>query len=352
MISLIPDYRLPKNIIREEVDSVKNLGVEIKLNHTVDDAVGLLDRGYDAVFIATGAHKSRKLGIRGEDLTGVYDAIEFLRNEQIRTEGTVVVIGGGNSAIDSARVALRRGACEVRVLYRRNRDEMPAIPEEIEAAEAEGIRLDCLVLPIEILSKAGSVTSLKCVRMELKGFDRDGRRTPKPIEGSDHLVQADAVVVAIGQRPDPPVSGDSRKLITEKEAISVNPRTLQTHIPAVFAGGDAVGGEGTVIEAIAAGQRAALSIRQYFEGTEMGSSLEREIEKTVDVPLPDEEKEIKQKPRVAPRLLELKRRISSLDECVASYSKEEAVEEASRCLRCDIRETKQMAVIAEARNKQ
>jgi NADH-quinone oxidoreductase subunit F len=351
MMCLIPEYRLPKNIIREEIGAVERLGVDIRLNNRVDDAARLLKEEYEAVFIATGAHKARKMGIPGEDLIGVVDAIEFLCSEKTRINGNVVVVGGGNSAIDSARVALRRGAHEVHILYRRERRDMPAIPEEVESAEDEGIHIHCLSLPTKILGEKGRVEAVECVRMKLKEFDRSGRRVPYTMEGSEHTIRADAVVVAIGQRPDPPIAEGSKITLTERRSIVVNPRTFETSLEAVLAGGDVLGGEGTVIEAISAGQKAAFSIKRYLEGKEIVPGLEREDEEAFDIPLPEEEKEIKRSPRILPKLLDLKRRISSFDESVVGYSPEEAVEEASRCLRCDVKERKKVAAIATARDR-
>jgi NADH-quinone oxidoreductase subunit F len=351
MISLIPEYRLPKKVIREEIRAVERLGVDIKLNSRVDDAAELLKKGYEAVFIATGAYEGLKMGIPGEDLTGVFDAIEFLKSEEAAIKGKVIVVGGGNSAIDSARVALRRGAEEVHLLYRRERRDMPAIPEEIEAAEDEGIHIHCLSLPTKILGKKGRVAGVQCIRMELKEFDKSGRRVPHPMEGSEHIIQADAVVVAIGQRPAPPIT-DTQIALTQRRTIVADSRTLQTGMKGVFAGGDAVGGEGTVIEAISQGQKAAFSIKRYLEGNTIAPRIEkREDEETFDLPLPEEEKEIKRTPRTPPKLIELKRRISSFDECVAGYDPEQAVEEARRCLRCDVKEEKQVVVTTKVRSR-
>ncbi len=291
------------------------------------------------------------MGILGEDLVGVSDAIEFLMAEKTKIKGKVVVVGGGNSAIDSARVALRRGAQEVHILYRRDREDMPAIPHEVEAAEDEGIYIHCLSLPTKILGENGRVVGVECAHMELKEFDRGGRRVPHLMEGSEHVMQADAVVVAIGQRPDPPIALDDQITLTQRHSIAVNSRTFQTSLEGVFAGGDVVGGEGTVIEAVSVGQKAAFSITRYLDGKTIVPRMRREDEDTFDIPLPEEEREIKQKPRILSRLLDLKHRISSFDECVAGYTPEEAVMEASRCLRCDFKEQKQAIAVAETRDR-
>jgi len=349
MLAVIPEYRLPKNIIREEIGAIERLGVDIKLNSRIDDAAGLLKQEYQAVFIATGAHKGEKMGIPGEDLVGVFDAIEFLKVEtgkRIKVDGKVIVIGGGNSAIDSARVALRKGAHEVHILYRRERKDMPAIPEEVEAAEVEGIPIHCLTIPTRILGEKGRVVGVECVRMEPKEFDKSGRRVPHPIQGSEYTMQADVVIVAIGQRPDPPIAEHSPVALTAKRSIAINPRTFLTSSEGVFAGGDVVNGGGTVIEAVAAGQKAASSIKRYLEGKELVPQMEREEEEVYELPILEEEKEIKQNPRIMPKRLDLKRRVSSFDEAVLGYSPEEAVEEAGRCLRCDVKGKQEVTVVA------
>jgi hypothetical protein len=184
MAVAIPEYRLPKKILQAEIDNILKLGVELKLNTRVNDIDSLFKEGYKAVFISCGAHKGDKMGIPGEAVEGVYDAIEFLREmnlgKKLKVGKRVAVVGGGNSAMDAARVALRQGAEEVHILYRRERRDMPAIEEEIEAAEEEGIHVDCLTAPTKVLSQNGKLTGLECVRMELKGFDSSGRRYPEP----------------------------------------------------------------------------------------------------------------------------------------------------------------------------
>ncbi len=284
----------------------------------------------------------------GEDLTGVFDALKFLKTGTEKTEikGKVVVVGGGNSAIDSARVALRKGAQEVHILYRRERKDMPAIAEEIEAAEDEGIHLHCLILPTRILGEKGKVVGIEYAPIELKEFDQTGRRTPHSKEESRLTIKADMVIVAIGQRPDPPVPDHGKITLAANRSIIINKRTFQTNLDGVFAGGDVVGGEGTIIDAILAGQKAAFSIKRYLEGKLIPLLFEREDDEVFDLPLPERNKEITQNSRISPRPLDLKRRVSSLDEVVQGYSTEEAVEEASRCLRCDAKQEEKVTVTA------
>jgi len=337
----IPEYRLPREIVQNEINDIKRLGVDIKLNTRIEDSTELLKQGYQAVFIASGAWKQVKMGIPGEDVNGVYDAIEFLKNvnlgNEIKVGKKVIVIGGGNSAIDAARLALRKGADEVNVLYRREKKDMPAIPDEIEAADEENVCYHFLTVPTNIQSEKGRVTGVECIRMELKEFDRSGRKIPYPIEGSEYIVPADMVIIAIGQRADPPI-GEHSAVEQKRGWMTVNPRTLRTTMEGVFAGGDVVTGGGTVIGAIAAGQRAASSIKRYLEGKELLLRMEREDEEIFDLPPADEEKELEVEPRVPIRHLHPTDRITSCEEVIMCYSSQEAVREAKRCLRCDYKE--------------
>ena len=337
----IPEYRLPKDILRKEIQEIEKLGVDIKLNTPVNDVEALLKDGYKAVFIATGAHKGEKMGISGEDLGGVHDAIEFLREvnlgKKIRVGKRVVIIGGGNSAIDSARVALRKGAEEVHVFYRREKKDMPAIVEEIEAAEEEGIYFHFLTAPSRILGSGGKVTGLECIRMGLKEFDRSGRKTPYPIEGSEYVVDTDMVIEAIGQRPDTSFIKGGEIQTGRGGTVVADRRTLATGRKGVFAGGDAVTGPKTAIEAIAAGQRAACSIRRYLQGQEFSPLVERNgYEPIAYSSTPPSDEETREKARIKTPELPLTDRKTSFKEVTSSYNPEEAREEASRCLRCDL----------------
>lgn len=337
----IPEYRLPKDILNREVEAVARLGVDIRLNTPIDDVESLLKDGYQAVFIAVGAHRGDKMGIPGEDLDGVYDAIDFLREanlgKKVAVGKRVAVIGGGNSAIDAARVALRKGAKTVTILYRREKKDMPAIAEEIECAEEEGIQLHCLTVPTKISGQKGRVTGLECIRMELKEFDRSGRRTPYPIEGSEYTVDVDTVIEAIGQRPDTSFIKDNNIDIGRGGTITVDPRTLATNRKGVFAGGDAATGPQTVIEAIAAGQRAACSIKRYLQGKELSPLIERDGYKPIAISsAPPTEEETQERARIRAAEINMTDRRTSFKEIALPYTAEEAREEASRCLRCDL----------------
>ncbi len=335
----IPEYRLPKRILKKEIEAIEKLGVEIKLNTRVEDIESLLSDGYGAVYVAVGAHRGDKMNLSGEELEGVYDAVEFLREvnlgEKVKVGRRVAVIGGGNTAIDSARVALRMGAHEVHIFYRREKQDMPAIKEEVEAAEEEeGIHLHLLTAPTRVLSHNGRVSGLELIRMALGEFDSSGRKRPNPIAGSEYTFDCDMVIGAIGQRPDTSfLSGNGIK-IGRGGNIVVDPRTLATDRLGIFAGGDAVTGPRTVIEAIAAGQRAACSIKRYLEGKKLELRMEREDRETFVLP-PAEEAETKEKARVAISKLPSAERSRSFEEVVRGYSEEKAMEEAARCLRCD-----------------
>jgi len=270
----IPEYRLPRDILQREVDGIQNLGVEIKTNTTIGKDLtidDLFNQGFKAVFIAVGAHQSQKLGIPGEDADGVVQGVDLLRDlnlgRKVKVGKSVAIIGGGNVAMDAARSALRLEAKKVLILYRRSRQEMPASEEEIEAAEAEGIDIQYLVAPAEILTSNGKVTGIRCTRMELGEPDASGRRRPVPIKGSEFDTELDMIIPAIGQTTDLSFLGEGSDIeTTGRGTLHVNSETLATTRAGVFAGGDAVTGPAIAIEAIAAGQRAATAIEKYLSG--------------------------------------------------------------------------------------
>ncbi|MHA1740883.1 MAG: NADPH-dependent glutamate synthase, partial [Candidatus Thorarchaeota archaeon] len=283
----IPEFRLPKEIVAKEVEYLKKLGVEIKCNYvigkirTVDQ---LLDEdGYDAVFLGTGAGAPNFMRIPGMNLVNVYSANEFLTrvnlmkaykfpeyDTPVRVGNRVVVIGGGNVAMDAARTAKRLGAEEVYIVYRRSRKEMPARLEEVHHAEEEGIKFQLLTNPVEILGNdKGAVVGMTCVRMELGEPDESGRRRPIPIPNSEFVIDADTVIVAIGNSPNPIVTQTTPGLeLTKWGTIVVDEETGRTSRPRIFAGGDIVTGAATVISAMGAGKRAARSIHEFLSKKE------------------------------------------------------------------------------------
>ena len=281
----IPEFRMPKHIVQAEVDALKKLGVKIELNSvigkidTVDELLN--EEGFDAVFIGTGAGLPNFMGIPGENLSGVYSANEYLTRANLMKAyrfpeydtpiirgRRVGVIGGGNVTMDSARTALRLGADEVLLVYRRSRVEMPARIEEIHHAEEEGVRFNLLTNPVEILGdEEGRVRGMRCIRMKLGEPDDSGRRRPIPIEGSEFEMELDTVIVAIGNTPNPLIPATTPDLeLGWKGTIKADPETGQTSKPRVFAGGDIVTGAATVIEAMGAGKRAARAIHKMLTG--------------------------------------------------------------------------------------
>jgi NADH-quinone oxidoreductase subunit F len=338
----IPEYRLPKKVLNQEIETIKRLGVEIKLDSRVDDPASLLNKGYKAVLIAVGAHKGSKMRVPGEDLKGVIDAVDFLRpiclGDKVEMGKKIAVVGGGNSAIDAARTALRKGADEVHVIYRRDRDNMPAEPEEVIAAEQEGVVFHFLTNPTQILGKDGKVCGIECIKQELKDYDTSGRRAPQAIPGSEFTMEFDMVIGAIGQHPDTASLKMGEVKLNKNETVIANKRTLATDNPGIFVAGDAFTGPATVIEAIAAGQRAASSINAYILGKEMPLIPARPAYKPIrysDVPPTEEETSLKA--RVSYTEIPLADRKTSFQEAAVGYTVKEAVEEACRCLRCDIK---------------
>ena len=267
----IPKYRLPKKLVDFDIMRIKDLGVEIKTNTPIDGTQkvkNLLDEGYDAIFVATGAQEDQNFSIQGEKLDGVFHALDFLEKANTKNFellNVVSIIGGGNVAVDSARTALRLGAKDVTILYRRSKEEIPASPWEIKEAEDEGIKIEFLVSPKRILGENGKVTKIECVKMELGEQDMTGRRRPVPIQGSEFTMPTDSVIMAIGQSANTVFLPKTVEL-TNQKTIATDPFTLETSSPRIFAGGDAVLGAGTLIEAILAGKQAAFSIDCYLRG--------------------------------------------------------------------------------------
>ncbi len=267
----IPEYRLPKQVLTKEIQVIKDLGVEIKTDATIGKDLSFDDlwkKGYKAVFIGSGAHKSQKLKIKGGNLKGVIHALNFLwsvnSDKKLEIGKNVVVIGGGNVAVDAARTALRRQANKVTILYRRSREEMPANPWEVKEAEDEGVKIEFLVAPKKILGEDGKVSGIECIRMQLGELDQTGRRKPIPVEDSEFTRETDMVILGIGQMSDLQFLPKEIEL-NENGTVWVNPITMETSLQGVFAGGDTVTGPATAIEAIQAGKRAAESIEDYLK---------------------------------------------------------------------------------------
>ena len=270
----IPEHRLPKQVLTKEIQAIKDLGAKIRTSVTVGKDLNFNDLSkeeHKAIFIGAGAHKSQKLEIEGGDLEGVVYALDFLRDvncgKTIEIGKNILVVGGGNVALDAAKTALRLGGNEITVLYRRSREEMPANPWEVNETEDEGVKIELLVAPKKILGQNGKVSAVECVRMELGELDKTGRRKPILIEDSEFTRETDTVILAIGEAPDLEFLPKEIEL-NENGTVWVNPITMETSLPGVFAGGDAVTGPATVIEAIQAGKRAAKSIENYLKPSE------------------------------------------------------------------------------------
>jgi formate dehydrogenase beta subunit len=333
----IPDYRLPPEILDGEIAVIEEAGVEIKLNTRVESVGSLFEQGYDAVFLAPGAHRGMSLGVEGEALPGVYDGASFLRDvnlgEKVDVGQKVAVIGGGNVAVDSARVALRLGAKEVTIIYRRTRAEMPASPEEVEAALEEKIKIEFLTGHLKVRQEGGHLV-MTCNRNELGEPDASGRRRPVPIKGSEFDVDYDVIIGAIGQRPDIPA--DFKVKTGRGDTIQANADTLATSREGVWAGGDAVTGPDSVIRAIAAGRKAAISIDKYLGGTgviDEELTADRKIGLCAGLTAED----FPEQPRVKMPSLSPEQVVTNFTEVETGLPEEGAVAEGKRCFQCGFR---------------
>ena len=330
----IPAYRLPNQVLDEELDCLTSRGIEIRTGEAVTDVAALLEEGFRSVFLAAGAPAVTRMGAEGEDVDGILGMLGFLHdvNTGAITElsGTVAVIGGGNSAMDAARAAVRLGADRVQVIYRRSREQMPAHAWEVEEAHTEGVEFDFLTLPTGFSRSPNGEVAVTCCRMELGPPDASGRPRPVPVEGSGFELRADLVISAIGQAPDiGPLAG--RLSTNSWGAVEVDPTTLATSMPGVFAGGDVVSGAATVVEAFGAGKRAAESMDRYLRGVDLVEGRDAPAPamiRSLDGIVPE--------PRVPARSLPLVGRPTGFHEIVACMSEDEALREAGRCLGCGL----------------
>ncbi len=340
----IPRYRLPREVIDREVAMIEELGVEFQYNVRFGADVTmeqLKAEGFEAFLFAIGAHKAFSLNIPGEkDFPEVLEAIDFLRRVALghrKSPGKrVVIIGGGNVAIDAARTSLRLGSEEVTIAYRRTRHEMPADIEEVEQAEDEGIRFAFLTIPVEIVGEEGKLTGLKCLRADLVSKPGSDRKSPVPMLGSDFVMEVDSVICAIGQRVDHMCLESVEELKwTRRTTIDVNMACMETSVPGVFATGDAVTGPATVVEAIGGGKRAAKAIDRYLSGFPQPKlppvPVRRKRVEWLEVPAAT--KMVLKRPEMP--LLNLERRRTTFQQAELGYSENQVREEARRCLRCD-----------------
>ncbi len=336
----IPDYRLNKDVLLEEIKLIEDMGVEIKLNTAIGKDFTLEDlkkQGFKATFLAIGAHKDMKLGIAGEDTNGVISSVDFLRKlnlgDKTQPGKKVLVIGGGNVAMDAARSALRLG-CDVTVVYRRSREEMPANEWEVEHAIEEGVKFLYLTAPTEVVEKDGNVAGLKCVKNKLGKPDASGRRRPETIADSEFVVEADCIIRSIGQYTDNSDSEAAGITVFDKKGYIVcDQKTMKTNIEGVFSGGDAMRGPATMIEAVADGNKAANAIINYLEGKNLPIEpflLPQTNIEEIDV------RGFKSERRHNMPMIDLKRRQTTFDEVELGYTDEQGKKEALRCVDCSI----------------
>ena len=330
----IPKYRLPREVLDAEVQRLIQMGVEIETSTSVVSLDLLFQMGYKAVFITVGAHQGLRLGIEGEESPGVVDGATFLRETNLGFKPSigsgVAVVGGGNVAIDAARTALRLGAEDVKLLYRRSREEMPANSSEVEQATEEGIEILFLVAPTK-LERRDAKLKLTCLRMELGEPDASGRRQPMPVKDSEFSMDFDTLITAIGQAPQIP--DDFRLRIGRGSTIRVDPVTLTTNREGVFAGGDAVTGPATVVQALATGRQAAFRIDEYLQHRyPLVDKGEKEI--LVGDLFPKTIEAIRKLSRLEPPILSPEERAREFEPVELVYDWGSAVNEARRCLRC------------------
>jgi formate dehydrogenase (NADP+) beta subunit len=337
----IPDYRLPKDILNHEIDLIKRMGVDIRYNSKVKalNAADFQKQGYAAVFTAVGAHVGTKIGCKGEEIASddVIQGADFLRGlslgKETKPADKVVIIGGGNVALDCARNCLRLGFKNVEIVYRRSRVEMPGSKEEIEEALHEGVKLTYLTAPVGIVRKAGKVTAIECVKMKLGEPDESGRKRPIPVKGSEFSLKTNMVIAATGQKPDLGLltAKDKGALTTAWGTIKVDPVNCSTATTRIFAGGDCVSGPATLIEALNMGNKAAKSIDAYLQGKTFvdefsfeGIDVDRQRDMGFVPPAKGEEV----------KFLDVAERLKGFAEVEGGFSADAAMKEAQRCLRC------------------
>jgi NADH-quinone oxidoreductase subunit F len=346
---VIPAYRLPQEVIEKEINALMNDNITLKCGVALGrdvDIDGLLDDGYEAVLLAIGAHKSKPLRLENEDVEGVYASIDFLKafnlQENHLARGKVGVIGGGNSAIDAARMALRfKDVEEVSILYRRTRDEMPAFAEEIEAADQEGIHIETLITPVRIVSSNGRFQGLECIRNELGEADDSGRRRPVPVQGTEHVIELDTLIVAIGEDSGIDAVSPARSSgleITSWNTVRINPATMQTNRIGVFAAGDVVRGPNTVVDAIADGKKAAVIIERFLKKEPLLQPVSPVLPRAYIEPVQNEDAKNAERAETPRASAEWRKR--NFAEVEVALSQSEAQRESLRCLRCDLEFTK------------
>jgi NADPH-dependent glutamate synthase beta subunit-like oxidoreductase len=334
----IPSYRLPREIVEAEIQLIRDLGVTMRTGVEVgkDKTIAQLrEEGFKAFFMAIGTQECLRLGVEGEGLEGVYGGLDYLhrikRGEPLALGRDVAVIGGGNTALDAVRSARRSGAENAFILYRRGLEELRARPEEVDECREEDIPIHTLTQPVRFIGENGRIGAVECTKMRLTDQDESGRRKPAPIPGSEFTIRVDAVITALGQEADwACLTPECACTLTPWGTMKVDPLTLQSDDPDIFAGGDAIRGPRTVVEAIADGRRAAISIDRYLEGQDL--RLDREIErKAITTP---QKGTYDPSARAQMPCLEAQERVKNFMEVQKGLTKELTVQEAQRCLSC------------------
>jgi NADH-quinone oxidoreductase subunit F len=342
LVAGIPAYRLPRKVLDQEIQNLLNPNITVELGKSLGKDFTIKDlkgKGYQAIYVAIGAHQSKRLGLPGDNVKGVLPGIEFLKAFNLHhkdlAQGRVGIVGGGNSALDAARVAVRQeGVTDVTIYYRRTRGEMPAYAEEIEAALEEGIRLEALCAPLAVRSENGNLTGIQFQRNELGDKDESGRARPLPIPGSEFEAELDTLIVAISEEPEAELlNGLKRK---SWGGLVINPESYLASEDGVFGGGDAVTGPSTVIEAVAAGKNAAVMMDRFIQGKQLKVLPAVALPTVYVPPFSTEEEEGEAPGRTHPPHLPVEARTKNFREVDLCFSEDHAQCEARRCLRCDI----------------
>lgn len=334
----LPEYRLPKHVVNRDVQNITALGVEIKINSKIENLVALKEQGFDAVFVSVGTHESSSMRLDGSKLENIVGCLDFLREANVGEKPDlkgkkVMVIGGGNTAIDAARTSLRLGASKVTVVYRRSREEMPCFAPEIKEAEDEGVEILILRNPVKFIGENGKLSKVKLIKMELTTPDESGRRKPVPVDGSEYDMEIDYVVEAIGLQPSTSIFGNQISL-KKNGNIQVNEKTMQTSLPYIFAGGDSVSGSSTIIEAAGQGKKAAFYMDKFLAGLNP-----EQFEDGDKLPAVDKKPILNgYKGGIVPGIHGRERnpneRIHDFEEVEFTYSEEEVKQASNRCLDC------------------
>lgn len=334
----LPEYRLPKAVVDRDIKNILALGVEHQVNTKIEDIKALKEQGFDTVFVSVGTHRTTKLNIEGSKLKGVLSCLDFLQEANIGdsldlTGKKVMVIGGGNTAMDASRTALRMGAEKVTVIYRRSRDEMPCFKPEIDEAEEEGVNITVLRNPVKFLGTNDVITQVQLMKMELGEPDKSGRRRPMPIEGSEYIEDVDCIIEAIGLDPSTESFGKDIEL-SKWGTIKVDNDTLQTSVEYIFAGGDSVTGASTIIEAAGQGKKAAFYIDKYLKGLVLKDYVSGDKLPAVDKTSVLNKGNFKLISKLDEKFRPVDERTKDFKDVELTFSEEEAIRSANRCLDC------------------